>query len=74
MFGLGMTELLVIGGLGALIFGVKRLPEMGKGLGQAMRGFTKEVRAIKQDAAEIEANVREAERAVKKELDDVRRA
>ena len=45
MFGLGTTELLIIGGIILLIFGAKRLPEIGKGLG----GAIKEFRKVKQD-------------------------
>jgi len=39
MFGLGAQELVIILAIAFLIFGAKRLPEMGKGLGQAIRGF-----------------------------------
>lgn len=39
MFGLGTTEILVIIVLVAVLFGAKRLPELGKGLGEGMRGF-----------------------------------
>ena len=39
MFGLGTQELIIILAIVFLIFGAKRLPEMGKGLGQAIRGF-----------------------------------
>jgi len=41
MFGIGHQELIIIFGIVFLIFGAKRLPEMGKGLGQAIRGFKK---------------------------------
>ena len=37
--GLGMQELLVILAIVMLLFGGKRLPELGKGLGKAIRGF-----------------------------------
>lgn len=33
------THLLVIAGLALLIFGPKKLPELGKGLGESIRGF-----------------------------------
>ncbi len=39
MFGLGTTELIVIGVIVFLIFGAKRIPEIGKGLGGALREF-----------------------------------
>ncbi|MDY7037660.1 MAG: twin-arginine translocase TatA/TatE family subunit [Thermodesulfobacteriota bacterium] len=45
MFGLGTTELIVIGVIIFLIFGAKRLPDIGKGLGGALREF----RNIKKD-------------------------
>jgi sec-independent protein translocase protein TatA len=32
-------HLLVILGIALLVFGPKRLPELGKGLGEAIRGF-----------------------------------
>jgi sec-independent protein translocase protein TatA len=41
MFGLGMPELIVIGVIIVLIFGAKKLPEIGKGLGGAIREFRK---------------------------------
>jgi sec-independent protein translocase protein TatA len=33
------THLLVIVGLALLVFGPKKLPELGKGLGEGLRGF-----------------------------------
>ena len=39
MFGLGMTELLVILAIVLLIFGPKRLKNIGSDLGNAIKGF-----------------------------------
>jgi sec-independent protein translocase protein TatA len=39
MFGLGATELILILGLCIVIFGARRLPEIGSGLGKAIKGF-----------------------------------
>lgn len=39
MGSLGFPELLVIGVIALLVFGPKRLPDAGKALGQAIRGF-----------------------------------
>ncbi len=41
MFGLGMPELLVILVIVVIIFGASRLPQLGEGLGKAIRGFKK---------------------------------
>jgi len=46
MFGIGHQELIMIFAIVFLIFGAKRLPEMGKGLGQAIRGFKKSKHSI----------------------------
>jgi len=48
MFGLGPTELVIIAIIILLIFGAKRIPEIGKGLGGAIREFRnikKEIRS-----------------------------
>lgn len=39
MFGIGMQELLIILILILVIFGAKRLPSIGSGLGKAIRNF-----------------------------------
>jgi sec-independent protein translocase protein TatA len=41
MFGLGMPELIVILIIVIVIFGANRLPQLGEGLGKAIRGFKK---------------------------------
>ena len=43
-FGIGLPELLVIFFILVLIFGAKRLSGLGKGMGQAIRGFKEEVK------------------------------
>jgi sec-independent protein translocase protein TatA len=39
MFGLGITELLVILAIVVVIFGARRLPELGSGMGKAIKNF-----------------------------------
>lgn len=51
MFGIGSQELMVIFLIAFLIFGAKRLPELGSSLGQAIRAFK---RAMKGGANYLE--------------------
>ncbi len=39
MFGLGATELLIVLAIVVLLFGARRLPEIGAGLGKAIKNF-----------------------------------
>lgn len=41
MLGLGMQELIIILVIVLVLFGASRLPEIGKGIGQAIRNFKK---------------------------------
>jgi sec-independent protein translocase protein TatA len=41
MFGLGMPELIVLLVIVLVVFGAGRLPEIGTGVGRAIRGFKK---------------------------------
>jgi sec-independent protein translocase protein TatA len=49
MFGLGIWELVVILVIVVLLFGAKRLPEIGAGIGEGIRNFRK---SMKDDKAE----------------------
>lgn len=51
MFNLGLPELLVIGAAGLLLFGPKRLPELGKSLGKGIRDFKKALDGDESSAA-----------------------
>ena len=53
MFGLRMPELLLILAIVIILFGANKLPQLGAGLGQSIRGFKKALNGddAKQDAA-----------------------
>ena len=42
MFGLGVPEMAVIGLVAVLVFGPKKIPEIGSALGKTIRGFKEE--------------------------------
>jgi len=39
MFGIGTTELMIVLGIVIVLFGARRLPELGAGVGKAIRNF-----------------------------------
>ena len=39
VFGIGLPEMAVIGAVALLVFGPKRLPELGRTLGKTLKGF-----------------------------------
>lgn len=59
VFGIGLPEMAVIGAVALLVFGPKRLPELGRTLGKTLKGFqsaSKEFeREINKAMAESEA-------------------
>jgi sec-independent protein translocase protein TatA len=43
MFNIGWTEVILVLGVGLLIFGPKKIPELGSALGKTLRGFKEEM-------------------------------
>jgi len=52
MFGLGMGEMLIILAVVVLIFGAKKLPQIGAGLGQGIQNFRKAVKGQEEEKEE----------------------
>ncbi|MFQ4142072.1 twin-arginine translocase TatA/TatE family subunit [Chlorogloeopsis sp. ULAP02] len=54
MFGLGWTEVGVIAIVALLIFGPKKIPELGSSLGKTLRGFKEELNKNSSDENSLE--------------------
>ncbi|ETX05185.1 twin-arginine translocase TatA/TatE family subunit [Candidatus Entotheonella palauensis] len=68
MFGLGVQELLIIFVIIMVLFGAKKLPEMGRGLGKGIREFksaTNKLDDDDDDESEKEAEPKVVESKVK---------
>jgi sec-independent protein translocase protein TatA len=63
MFGLGIQELLIILAIALVIFGPSKLPQIGSGLGKAIRDFKKGV-----SSDDNEDDVKEAKDEKSKDL------
>ena len=73
---LGFGELLVIGLIALLIFGPKKLPELGKSLGKGLREFKKATEDIKssfdEHLKEAESTIEDAKQEIKETERDMK--
>ena len=68
MGSLGLPELIIVGIIALLIFGPKKLPELGSGLGKAIRDF-KGAMSETDEPAKPEAKATEVKKEEKKEVE-----
>lgn len=64
MFGIGMTELLLIAGLALIVIGPKKLPHLAKSLGKGLAEFKRATQDLK-DSIELES--RQVDAQIKKQ-------
>lgn len=57
MFGLGMQELVIVFLIVIVLFGATKLPQIGKGMGEAIRNFKKAMSGIKDEISTIKETV-----------------
>jgi sec-independent protein translocase protein TatA len=65
MFGFGIQELIIILAIVGLIFGAKRLPELGSGVGKAIRNFKGGIKAIEEEESQKSVGEHKAEAKTK---------
>jgi len=58
MFGLGWPEVVIILIAAVLVFGPKKIPELGSALGKTLRGFKEGVSEAKAEAEEADEDYR----------------
>jgi len=58
MFGIGMTELLVIFVIGLLVLGPKRLPELARSLGRTLAEFRRASTDLRREFQDVAEEVR----------------
>ena len=61
------THLLLIFGIALLVFGPKKLPELGKGIGEGLRGFKSAMKGEDASAVPATAPVAETANATRKD-------
>ena len=63
--GIGIPELLLIFGILLLLFGAKKLPEIGKGLGEGIRSFKNSLSGEEEEKEEKVVKTKEIESEIK---------
>ncbi|MEN9201915.1 MAG: twin-arginine translocase TatA/TatE family subunit [Thermostichus sp. DG_1_6_bins_120] len=67
IFGMGLPELAVIGVIAVVVFGPKKLPELGSAVGKALRSFKEEMNNPSKDEEASGGDRSQSEKVVEKD-------
>merc|ERR1712159_290559 len=70
LFGLGLPEIVVIGGVAAVLFGPQKIPELGKSLGKTVKSFQEAAKEFKDELQEEEGESMEAPAAIEEKKEE----
>ena len=70
MFGLGMTELIIIMAIALIVLGPSKLPDLAKALGRAMAEFKKATQEIK-NSLDIDEGIQEIKNDITNTVDSI---
>lgn len=69
MFGIGMPEMLLILAIALIVIGPKKLPDLAKSMGRALREFKKATSELK-ESIELDGELKEVKKSFKESLTD----
>lgn len=73
MFGIGMPEMILIVVVALIVLGPKKLPELAKSLGRALREFKKATTELK-ESIDVDNELTDVKKAFDEMNDDIREA
>jgi len=62
MFNMGLTEIIIIFLIILILFGAKKIPQLGSGLGEGIRNFTKSLKGSNEEDKEEEIKSEETDK------------
>lgn len=73
MFGIGMPEMILIAAIALIVLGPKKLPDLAKSLGRALREFKKATTELK-ESIDVDNELTDVKKAFDEMNDDIREA
>ena len=73
MFGIGMPEMILILAIALIVLGPKKLPDLAKSLGRALREFKKATTELK-ESIDVDNELTDVKKAFDEMNDDIREA